>query len=442
MSDLDSIVSVTISATGTPLSRDDFGTPLFVRGKGTAASVATYTKANWATQILADGYTTGDPVYLAAQAIFSASPCVPAFKVLTAGVKVVQQGSAAVVGFSTGTVSAVTVYRPDGTSATYTRTAPGSSSATAEAAALQALISAGETNLTVTNGTGTISWVTNNSAGDVYHLVWNSNFGSITQTTADPGYTTALTSALGLDTGWYGILLDCHSSALITAVAAWAESNGKQFVATTSNTLEITTSAGNIGASLKASAYTRTGMIWHALGREYPAAAWMSRMYATAVGAGTWNFKTLPGVTADTLTPTQIANLATNYTTAYITRASRAITQGGHRCDGDWMDTTRGRDALVNDMQIRVATVLMNSDKVPYDDDGLQMIGNEVLASLNSFTQKGNVFLTPGTPAVNVPAASSVSSTDRQTRVLNSITFSAQYASAVHTVNLNGTLSY
>ena len=112
------------------------------------------------------------------------------------------------------------------------------------------------------------------------------------------------------------------------------------------------------------------------------------------------------------------------------------------------MDIQRGIDALANDMQVRVFGLMANSEKVPYDTAGITQVGTQMRASLASFTAtpaSPDLFLSndPGVePTVTLPDISTISTADKQTRVLRNANFTATTTGAIQDVIINGTLSF
>ena len=73
---LNDIINISISRETTGITRAGFGLGLIVGPHvRTLNRVDWYNKSNWASAMVADGYQTTDPIYLAVNAYFSQDPC-------------------------------------------------------------------------------------------------------------------------------------------------------------------------------------------------------------------------------------------------------------------------------------------------------------------------------------------------------------------------------
>jgi hypothetical protein len=447
MSDLDTIVDITISADATPLTRTGFGTLALVTSQEVLATptVDTYTSL---AAVAAD-FAALTPVHRMASAAFSQDPRPRQIKVIKTGLALAQSVSFVVSAATSGIVTTLTVYRPDGTSAAYSYTQAGADTTTDIATALAALINAGETGTPVTTSTATITFA-NVTDGDLFHFGLDANLITYLDGTADPGLATRMDAALLVDSDFYGVVLDCNSNACVQAMAAWVESNDRLFIASTGDARELT-SGGVMGAALVSAAYERTACLYHSLPRQYAAVAWMAaRLIDPDRGQKTWAYTTLTGVTVDTLTGTQRAFLVGDKMNFYVTLAGRNVTLststslpgGGYTATGEWIDIIHGTDWLKTRIQEDVATTIMNAGRLPYDQGGMDAIGATIMNRMKFAESPSVKFLLADSSVVTVPEIADVSSADRQARTLNNVTATGRYASAIHKVFINVTLSY
>ena len=167
-------------------------------------------------------------------------------------------------------------------------------------------------------------------------------------------------------------------------------------------------------------------------------------------GEETWALKQLAAVTPSKLNSTAIKKMESANFSYIITVASKNVTQGGKTNGGEWIDIIRFRDWLQNDMQIRVVNLLIVNPKIPYTDNGIALVENQMLASLKDGQKYGGIAPTeydedgnsiPGY-VTSVPSAASLTSTQKASRVLNDCRFSARLAGAVHVVEVKGCLTY
>lgn len=443
MSDLDNIVEVTVTADGTPISRQGFGTLAIVTAQGAAAlAVETFTSL----AAVGTAYGVSSPRYRAAQAAFSQSPRPKRIKFIDTTLAAAQTVDVVVQAFADGTVTSVKLYMHNGTTETYSQTAS-SQTAAQIATALAASISTGSTLVSATASGATIT-ITNDTDGQLFFVEMVSNLDAYDDNTADPGYATALTSALALDADWYGLCVDVNSEAIVDAVAAWAEANERLFIGCVADGRELGAS-GTIGSGLVASAYDRTALLWHSRPWQYAGVAWMAaRLIDPDQGQQTWAFATLAGITVDTLTPTERGYLDGDRTNFYVELAGRnvilsssaTLPGGGFVASGEWIDVIHGTDWLRVRTQEDIATLILNAGKLPFTQGGIDAVGAALSRRLKQAERIG--FLLAGSSSVSVPNLADVSSADRQARTLNNVTASAQYASAIHKVALNISLSY
>lgn len=265
----------------------------------------------------------------------------------------------------------------------------------------------------------------------------------IHETTADADYDDALTALMAVKNDWYGIVTDTQSPANVAKIAAFALTNKKLYFVSTQADSELD-GTGTLGSDLKALSNDRTVILYHANPAQFAAAAWMAVGFAKTPGSITWANKTLRGVTFDLLTTTQETNLTTDNENNYQEIAALGHTGPGVVTSGEWIDVVHGTDALKADLQAAVWTAMANADKIPFTDAGLDLISAQISAVLKKYEGDKNVpgLLTPGSSKVIMPAASSISAADKKLRRLRNVRFSAKYSSAIHAVDLVGTIDY
>ena len=240
-------------------------------------------------------------------------------------------------------------------------------------------------------------------------------------TSADPGIATDLAAIFAADSNWYGLLLDCQSPAEITAAAAWAESNGKLFgwnssdsdCSNGSSTTDIMYTEKGLSHARSFGIFAQTQLL------SYSAAAWMGRLFPTDAGSENWAFKTLANVPVDVLTDTQIHAVENKNGSVYTTLMGLDLTQFGKQPGGEWIDITRGTDALTNDLQVAIVGLQANSLKVPFTDAGVDMYRSAIMGVLMSYVASGFLASTPA-PYVSLPKVAAVSSANKAARSLPS----------------------
>ena len=228
------------------------------------------------------------------------------------------------------------------------------------------------------------------------------------------------------------------------AIMAWAETQKKIFLLSDSDPATYAADTGNAGTAClaefaKLSSYERTAVIFHALGAEYIAAAWMGKELPYDPGSRTWAMKNLAGVTPDSLTSSQGGLIRGKNANTYTTTASYTHTYAG-TCSktATYIDDIRGLDYLDTTIKLAQFNLLGTTGKVPMTDAGIQLVVNALKGSLATVERAG--VLAPGWE-VTFPAASAISAEDRAARRLTGITFSATLAGAVHSIVITGSVS-
>ena len=178
--------------------------------------------------------------------------------------------------------------------------------------------------------------------------------------------------------------------------------------------------------------------------------AFTSRWLNYQPGSETTAFKTLTSIYPAELTSTQMMALAESNLNYFITVGNKNITMNGKTRSGEWCDVIRFRDWLKNDMQVRVVNLFIVNTKIPYTDEGIAVIHNAMIASLkrgqimggicrDEFDEDGNRI--PGF-ATSVPLASSLTPSERASRILRGLKFKARIAGAIHFAEIKGSLTY
>lgn len=432
------IVQVSITSNTAVPTQQGFGIPMLVAYHNhNSDPYRIYTST---AGMVSDGFTTGEPAYLMAQAVFSQNPSPPSIMVGRLTSATVRTFTLLMTDFTQGNIATLTLTGKDGVAHAMTRTIPGSSSAIAEAAAWVTLINAAMAGLgTAANGgTATVTFTPTNAGEKVYTSGINVAEMTYTDTAASVTYATQLANLLSANANWYGLAVEHMDSTNVQAVAAWAEANPVLYVAQGADSIEILGSSV-CGAALKAAAYKRSGMIWSGTPSNYAAPAWLGKMLPFTPGSATWMFKTLAGVTVDNLSPTQRANLETNNVNHYDTIAGINMTRYGYAAGGQYFDILVGTDWLSATMKAAVFGALVNAPKVPYTDVGIATISGQMLAVLSQGVR--NNFLAEGTTNVIPQKVANASTADKGNRILNSMAFNARMAGAIHKVIIAGSLT-
>ena len=266
----------------------------------------------------------------------------------------------------------------------------------------------------------------------------------------------ALTTDLGAirneDNTWYCLHMTERTPARILEAAAWTETQEKIFITAVqeagSTNASSTTDTGYL---LKNKQYFRTGWSYQKnANTEYPDVAWASRVLTIQPGSDTWALKRLAAVTPDKLTGTErTVVFGKNGNTFEYYQPSIALTNPGKVAAGEWIDIIRFRDYLKDLIQTNMVQLMINRDKVPYTDGGIQMLGNNLKSSLRTGQAVGGIapdeLDADGKPVpgfnVTIPISAEIDDVTKASRVVY-FKFNARIAGAIHAANITGALDY
>lgn len=253
----------------------------------------------------------------------------------------------------------------------------------------------------------------------------------------------ALNAIANENNDWYGIVVDQALVSSFADVASWVETAKKFaiFWITDVNAYDPSKST-DLASVLKLANRNRSAVVWHATpagGADYPDAAWMGEGFPYEPGTSTWAYKTLNGVTPDTLLASQETALKDKNCNYYMTVGGVSITQEGKVASGEYIDIIIGTDWIEARLREAVYSALVNNRKIPYDDTGIAMIEGLVKGVLNEAASKG--ILQADSIAVTVPKYADIPQADKLARKLPDVKFSALYQGAIHSVTINGTIS-
>jgi hypothetical protein len=453
MSLLDQIVNVVITRQTVFPTLQGFGIPLLlVYHTRTANLVDIYTSSQG---LLDDGFAITDPAYKMAVSAFSQNPSPSQIVIgrrthpVTEIIKILPKTLTAGFKYSFTYVDATGL----ATAITYTN--GGSETAitigTALAAAIDALASS---TATVNGGTGEVTITGGAAAGIVFDL---KNLPALTDlhvanTTADAGIVLDYNAIKTVDaTTWYGVVIDSSAALEIAALAVQIETEKKiQLYETSDSDCANNALSSDIMSTLKAAGYARAaGIFSQTQIFGYRAVAWLSKGLAAGAqvpGGNSWAFVALGGVTVDgaLLTDGSEIKIQNKRGNVYISLGGLSQTYSDLVADNEHIDIIVGSDWLYSRLQTDVIAAFYNAansgSKIPYTDDGINVIKGIVLARLNSGIVNGFIAKSPG-PTCTAPLVKDIDPAIRASRVLPNVKFAATLAGAINAVNISGTLS-
>lgn len=435
---LSSIVNVNITRASAAVLQAGFGVGLIMgsSGKITGEKVREY--ADYPAVL--EDFDPADPEAIAAQKYFGQ-------EVSPEKVKIAQRDAdqKKKVTVSVATLQNSTAYTHTINGLAVTFTSDSNATALEIAAGLVAAIngSAQAANVTavdVLDGTYTVEA---DIAGVDFTSVLTANLSQVV-TTANRNGQTELAAIIAEDPDWYALLNTSHVKADILSLASFVEATQRIYIASSSDSDIFTNASSDVMTALAAAAYDRTALLAKKQGvADYPEAAWAGRQLPQAPGSSTWAFKTLAGVTVDSLSDSEAANASNKGANTYVKVGINNITlgknNGGVMASGEYIDVIIGIDYLTARIGETVYGRIINSEKIPFTNAGILVITEAVSSVLNAAIP--DILADTPAPVVTAPLASQVSANDKANRTLTGVKFKAYLSGAIHKVVINGSVA-
>lgn len=311
---------------------------------------------------------------------------------------------------------------------------------------LNAVVGANYTAVQSGSAGSQILTVTGNAAGNWFSLsISDAALLTNKQTHADPGVATDLAAIVSAQSNWYGLGTLYNSQAYVTAAAAWTQGNSRIYVFDVPETLALTTVGGAGGSAdtldaQKTLANSRVMGAYCQTPAAFMGAAWMGRLLPLNPGSATWKFKTLSGVPALIFTATQRANLRTRGANGNENVSGVNVTFEGTAFSGDFLDAIVGDDWVASTMQVNIFNVMAGSNKLEFEDTGVAIIESAVRATLKLAVER-KVYAASPPPVVTVPLVASLSASNKSTRTLVNVNWTATRSGAIHITAVQGYVS-
>jgi hypothetical protein len=443
--------TITVSATAPALTQVGFGTlGILAYHTHNTDLTRTYTELD---QMVTDGFATNSAAYKAAKQAASQTPRVEKWKILRAE----HAATVTVKLFPTVTNTteyAITLELEGHSPVLITYTSDSSATATEITAGLKAAIDLVNSTGLALDGVTATQTDTNTKLQIVaptgkalWFSGWRNDRMSFIDLTADPGIAADIATVRAVDDDWYGFgLADTNSVAAVTVAAGEIETMRKVagFNTSDTNAYDLSTTS-DVGSVLATNSRVRSFALFD-LDRTdgFSGIASLGNLFPFDPGTGPYaggvlNGRTLGGVTADSLTPTQHDNLRTKGYSIYITTAGINHVLGGESGSGEWIDFTRFVDWFVTRLQESLAALQFNNRRVPYDSRGISQVESVLRAMLATGLASGGIApkdANGNEPSVSVPDLSQTTSQDRAARTLNGCKIAFEYAGAIQKVGV------
>lgn len=452
MARIDRIVNVQISLNTTAIKEQSFS-DLLILGPH-VLSVGRSMIVTDANELLDLGMSITDPIYIAAADVFSQ---IPTINRLFIGRMQANTAVATVAAAVSGRAYGVTLRYRDVNGVVQTvpvsvTAAPGDT-VTDIAGDLVTAINATAVPVTASNAAGVLTLAADVAGAPFAVSVAGNMTLAVPTSTENPGVSLAAVQAETDD--WYGVIPVFHDNTNVLAAADWVEANEKLMGVGIADAGAIDPAVTtDLGSLLQQGQYFRTHWWYHALAlTQFVEAAISAKAFTYYPGAETWALKRLAGVNYDNLREGQAQAVFAKGGNTFEQFRNFAVTQNGRVAAGEWIDVIRFRDWLAEQVKINVVSAMINADgKIPYTDEGIQVIAAAVRQALDLGVARGGIAppeqsaddpnRTIPSYVIEVPLSASVSFNNKANRILQDVKFTARLAGAIHTVEIKGALSY
>ncbi len=162
------------------------------------------------------------------------------------------------------------------------------------------------------------------------------------------------------------------------------------------------------------------------------------------VGSTNWKFKTLNGITPDTLTATEIDAIDKAHTIGYATVFGKDQTTAGRALSGEYIDTLHGVIWVKTQMEASLEKLLQDNGKVPYEQRGINMILATGTQVLNAASERGIILNDEnGKPDFTITASGrdQQSVQDLSNRHYGGLNFTYHASSAIDSITVHGVVN-
>lgn len=235
---------------------------------------------------------------------------------------------------------------------------------------------------------------------------------------------------------WFFLLLTNDVQAEQIAVGDYVEAKKSKIMA-------IKTPTTTARDAIKAKAYKYVINFYHTVADEMPDAAVVGELGSKTVGSITWKFKALTGITP--LENVDLDEIHAAGAIVYTRKNGRAETSEGITVSGDYIDNVHGEQWVILEITKNVQNLFSQTDKVPYDHRGIEMIAGVTRTAIKrghtngivaEDEAKNPVYTVSAIPRSESPAA------DRGARIYNGVSFYFEGAGAIHGAGIKGEVVY
>jgi hypothetical protein len=239
-------------------------------------------------------------------------------------------------------------------------------------------------------------------------------------------------------------------------LAEWVEAQGILLgLCVNSSMAYDANSTTDVGALINTAGCTRTFVVYHNNSYYYPEVAILAYAlsvdYAAENSTITAKFKDLIGIPTVPMTETELAVLTSKRINTFtlVGNNSRTFRDGTEASPSWFLDDRINLDNFKEELQVAVYIVFLIKKKVPYNSNGINMIGTAIDQVCRRYVSNGTFSTRPSTtPPVDGPAIEpayiisfanlvTMTASDRAARRGPPCTIIANLAGAIHSINVN-----
>jgi hypothetical protein len=267
---------------------------------------------------------------------------------------------------------------------------------------------------------------------------------------ADASWAVALSAIKAQNNDWYAVSTSARSMIHQQECAQWVQANEKLGILTSGDDAIVDAETGDIATWAKLNNLDRVIVFYHPDAKladaavdalapldPIPEAAYFSKMLAKHPGSATWKFKELQSIPTYELTQGQASTVEGKNATWYMTTADVPMTAEGKTAAGEYIDVIQGLDWLKARIQNLVFTPLVQQDKIPYTDEGVQIL----VSSLRAALDEGVRYQILASYDISYPAVADLAANWKAARVLPDINFTGVLGGAIHKTIINGVIT-
>jgi hypothetical protein len=438
MASIDNVVGFNIVIQDAAPSRSSFGTIAVIAHNAVSPDRLVYdTTPDGRAAMIVDGFPATHDAYRKNAAIGSQSPKVPRIKVYN---RAAPNAQALTLTPTLTTPGRKYQFELNGVAISHTNGASETPTTISNAFRTQITAAAAQLPNVTAGGTATVTLSLTSASGARMYLKNVPRYLTVKDTSPDAGIATDLANALLEDSDFYGVLIDSMSEAEINAAAAWCQANGKLFHGQSIDSDILTNSTTDVCSDLKAAGYSYA-KAWYS--RDMPAqlaAEIMGREFSQNPGSTTWENKRLSAIVPDDLQPTEITNARGKNCGLFLRYGENiGATHNTAAAGGRFLDLTRDSDWLAANAKADVFTFLLNQEKAPFTQPGIDSVEGVLRARFALAEQAG--VLDAGWD-ITLPTIGQIDPADKVLRLLvASDSFAGVFQGAIHGVQLSGVLA-